>query len=147
MQHKIHTLDDVPINTRPYRFSPSQREEVERVIHKMKTEEAIQNSKSPYNSPLLIVPKKMDATGKQKWRIVFDFRLLNEKTIGDAYQLPNISDILDHLGSAQYFSMFDFASGFHQIELDPNDRQKTAFSSLNGHYEHVRHSRKIAYNL
>ena len=32
VQHKIHTLDDVPINTRPYRFSPSQREEVERVI-------------------------------------------------------------------------------------------------------------------
>ena len=25
VQHKIHTLDDVPINTRPYRFSPSQR--------------------------------------------------------------------------------------------------------------------------
>ena len=32
VQHKIHTLDDVPINTRPYCFSPSQREEVERVI-------------------------------------------------------------------------------------------------------------------
>ena len=28
VKHKIHTLDDVPINTRPYRFSPSQREEV-----------------------------------------------------------------------------------------------------------------------
>ena len=43
VQHKIHTLDDVPINTRPYRFSPSQRDEVERVIQKMKTEGAIQN--------------------------------------------------------------------------------------------------------
>ena len=32
VRHRIHTLDDVPINTRPYRFSPSQREEVERVI-------------------------------------------------------------------------------------------------------------------
>ena len=47
--------------------------------------------------------------------------------------LPNISDILDRLGTAQYFSIFDLASGFHQIELNPNDRQKTAFSSLNGH--------------
>ena len=43
VQHKIHTLDDVPINTRRYRFSPSQREEIERVIQKMKTEGAIQN--------------------------------------------------------------------------------------------------------
>ena len=52
--------------------------------------------------------------------------------------LPNIADILDHLGTAQYFSVFDLSSGFHQIELDPNDRQKTAFSSLNGHYEYVK---------
>ena len=104
----------------------------------MKTEGAIQNSKSPYNSPLLIIPKKIDATGKKKWRIVIDFRLLNEKTIGDAYPLPNIADILHRLGTAQYFSIFDLASGFHQIELDPNDRQKTAFSSLNGHHEYVR---------
>ena len=55
----------------------------------------------------------MDATGKKKWRIVIDFRLLNEKTIGDAYPLPNIADILDRLGTAQYFSIFDLASGFH----------------------------------
>ena len=80
----------------------------------------------------------MDHTGKRKWRIVIDFHLLNEKTIGNAYTLPNISEILDHLGRAQYFSVFDLASGFHQIELDPADRPKTAFSSLNGHYEYVR---------
>ena len=36
----------------------------------------------------------MDHTGKRKWRIVIDFRLLNEKTTGDAYPLPNISEIL-----------------------------------------------------
>ena len=80
----------------------------------------------------------MDATEKKKWRIVIDFRLLSEKTIRGAYPLPNIADILDRLGTAQYFSIFDLASGFHQIELDPNDRQITAFSSLNGHYEYVR---------
>ena len=51
VQHKIHTKDEIPINTRPYRFSPAQKEEIERVITKMKTEGAIQNSKSPaYNS-------------------------------------------------------------------------------------------------
>ena len=80
----------------------------------------------------------MDHTGKIKWRIVIDFCLLNEKTTGDAYPLPNICEILDHLDRGQYFSVFDLASGFHQIELDPADRPKTAFSSLNGHCEHVR---------
>ena len=136
MQHKIYTLDDIPINTRPYRFLLSKRKEVEKVIHKIKTEGAIRNLIC--NSPLLIIPKKIDATGKKKWRIVIDFWLLNEKTIGDAYPLPNISNILDHLGTAQCFSIFDFAKGFYQTELDPKDRQKTACSSLNGHYKYVR---------
>ena len=135
LQHKIYTLDEVHINTRLYRFTPLQREEVERVIHKIKTEGAIQNSKSSYNLPLLIIPKKIDATERKKWSLVIDFRLSNEKTNGDAYPLPNISDILDHLATAQYFSVFNLARGFHHIESDPKDRQKTAFLSLNRHFD------------
>jgi len=51
----------------------------------------------PYNSPLWIVPKKDDSLGNKKWRLVIDFRAHNEKTIRDAYPLPNIIDILDQL--------------------------------------------------
>ena len=98
----------------------------------------IGDSKSPYNSPLWIVPKKLDASGERKWRVVIDFRALNEKVIGDAYPLPNITDILDHLGNAQYFSVFDLASGFHQVETHPDDRCKTAFSTPRGHFEYLR---------
>ena len=58
--------------------------------------------------------------------------------IGDAYPLPNISDIFDQLGNAQYFSVFDLASGFHQVETHPEDREKTAFSSPRGHFEYLR---------
>ena len=67
--------------------------------------------------------------------MVLDFRKLNEKTIGDSYPLPNIIDISDQLGSAQYFSVFDLASGFHQIKMSPEDSHKTAFSAPYGHYE------------
>ena len=67
--------------------------------------------------------------------MVLDFRKLNEKTIGDSYPLPNIIDILDQLGSAQYFSVFDLASGFHEIKMSPEDSHKTAFSAPCGHYE------------
>ena len=74
-KNRIHTLDEVPINTRPYLFTPSQGEKVERVIHKIKTARAIQNSKSPYNSRLLIMPKKIDVTEKKKWRIKIYFWL------------------------------------------------------------------------
>ena len=70
-----------------------------------------------------------------KWRIVLDFRKLNEKTIGDSYPLPNINDILDSLGSEKYFSVFDLATGFHHRKMDPKDSHKTAFSTPHGHYE------------
>ena len=72
------------------------------------------------------------------WRMVIDFRDLNKKTIPDAYPLPNINEILDQLGGAKYFSVFDLASGFHQIPMKPEDAPKTAFSTPHGHYEFVR---------
>ena len=67
--------------------------------------------------------------------MVLDFRKLNEKTIGDSYPLPNINDILDSLGSAKYFSVFDLATGFHHIKMDTKDSHKNAFSTPHGHYE------------
>ena len=48
---------------------------------------------------------------------------------------PNINDILDSLGSARYFSVFDLATGFHYIKMNPKDSYKTAFSTPHGHYE------------
>lgn len=98
----------------------------------------IRPSFSPWSSPIWIVPKKLDASGKQKWRLVIDYRKINEKTIDDKYPIPNITDILDKLGKANYFSTLDLASGFHQIEIHPNDIPKTAFTVEHGHYEFVR---------
>ena len=54
-------------------------------------------------------------------------------TIEYKYTLPNINDVLDKLGRAQYFSVLDLAKGFHQILVDPRDIEKTAFSVPNGH--------------
>jgi hypothetical protein len=54
-------------------------------------------SSSPWNSPIFVVPKKIDASGVRKWRIVVDFRKLNDVTIGDSFPLPVISEVLDAL--------------------------------------------------
>ena len=95
----------------------------------------IKPSQSPYNTPVWNVPKKPDSKGNIKWRMVLDFRKLNEKTIGNSYPLPNINDILHSLGSARYFSLFDLATGFHHTKMDPTDSYKTAFFTPHGHYE------------
>ena len=46
-----------------------------------------------------------------------------------------LDDTFDCLGGAQFFSTLDLASGYWQVEMDPVDKQKTAFSTHCGHYE------------
>lgn len=136
--HKITTTDERPISTKQYRFPPVHKDEINKQINSLLDHKIIEPSESPYNSPLWIVPKKADSKGNKRWRMVIDYRTLNEKTIGDAYPLPNITEILDQLGSAKYFSVFDLASGFHQIPMHEPDAQKTAFSTPYGHYQFTR---------
>src|SRR5699024_5863440 len=72
------------------------------------------------------------------WRIVVDYRKLNNVTVGDSFPIPNIDHILDQLGHSKYFTTLDLASGFNQILVHPDDITKTAFSTTNGHYEYLR---------
>ena len=106
-----------PINTRPYQLPESQKEEVDRQVKQLLEDVIIVKSNSPWNSPLLVVPKKAGPDGERKWRMVVDFRRLNEKTIGDAYPLPDITEILDQMGQSNYFTCLDMVMGYHQIEL------------------------------
>jgi hypothetical protein len=96
----------------------------------------IQHSTSPWNSPILVVPKKIVASGKMKWRVVVEFRKLNDVTVGDSFPIPVISDILISLGNSKYFSAVVCASGFWQIPVRVEDRPKTAFSTNCGHFEY-----------
>jgi len=134
--HEITTrVDSAPVNVRSYRLPEKHKEEVNRQITKMLDDGIIRPSMSQWNAPLLVVPKKTDASGKQKLRIVVDFRKLNNLTIGDSFSLPNITDILDQLGNAKYFSTLDLASRYHQIPMQDKHKNKTAFSTPYDHFE------------
>ena len=138
IQHRIPTTYDKATAKKPYRHAQSTSDEIRNQIQKQLDSGILKESKSPYNSPVMIVPKKMDTSGQRKFRVVVNFRTFNDKVTGDAYLLPNITKILDHLDKAQYFSVFDLASGFHQVETHPEDRIKTAFSTPKGHFEYLR---------
>jgi hypothetical protein len=73
----------------------------------------IVESNSPYNSPLWIVPKKLNNSGEKKWRIVIHSRKLSEVTFSDKFPIPSIENILDKLGRSQYFTILDLTKGFH----------------------------------
>jgi hypothetical protein len=112
VRHKITVEPGTePVNTRPYRLPEMQEMEVGEQVKKLLREGIIEESNSPWNSPILLVPKKLDASGQQKFRLVVDYRKLNERTVGNAYPLPDITEILDQLGQAKYFSCLDLAMG------------------------------------
>lgn len=137
--HRIPlTPNTVPINTKPYRLPYYQKETLEKEIQMLLDDKVIQPSQSPWCSPILLVPKKADETGKRKWRLCIDFRNVNIKTITDAYPLPNITDILDQLGNSIYFSTLDLERGYWQVEMDEKDREITAFKANGKLYEWLR---------
>lgn len=138
VKHKIRTVNEDPIYIKPYRQPPTEAIEIRNQVEKLLKDNVIQESHSPWSAPVHLVPKKSDATGERKYRMVIDYRRLNDITVDDKYPLPNITDLFDKLGKSCYFSVLDLASGYHQIEIEREDQPKTAFSTQFGHYEFLR---------
>jgi len=87
-------INNAPVNVRSYRLPEKHKEEVNQQMKKMLQDDIINHSARQRNAPLLVVPKKSDASGKQKFRVVIDFRKLNELTISDSFP-PTKHNILD----------------------------------------------------
>ena len=64
-----------------------------------------------------------------------DYRKLNAVTQKDAYPLPRIDDMLDTLSGSKSFSTLDLISGYWQVEVNKEDREKTAFCTHEGLFE------------
>ena len=68
-------------------------------------------------------------------RFCVDYCKFNSITRKDAYPLPRIDDSLDALNGSKWFSTLDLICGYWQVEMDENDRQKTAFCTQEGLFE------------
>ena len=130
VRHEIDTGTNRPINVAPYRLGPIEKETVAEEIKVMQENDVIRPSRSPWAAPVVLVTKK-DGT----IRFCVDYRKINAITKKDVYPLPRIDDALDAMHGAAYFSTLDLASGYWQVEMDPNDREKTAFICDQGLFE------------
>lgn len=130
VEHKIITGEAKPTNQPPHRVSPTERNIIIQMTREMLNSKVIQPSSSPWASPVVLVRKK---DGKQRFCI--DFRKLNTLTQRDVYPIPRIEDCLTALGGNRFFSSFDLFSGFWQISMASEDKQKTAFIVDGGLFE------------
>ena len=109
------------------------QEEEDKLLEKMISSGVIEESASDWASPSVLVRKK---DGSVRWCI--DYRAVNTVTLKDAYPLPNITECLDTLSGSEFFSTLDMASGYWQIEVEENDKPKTAFLTKHGLFQFTR---------
>lgn len=116
---------------RPYRYTPAQKDEIEKQMAHLLKHHMIQRSSSPYASPVLLVKKKIG-----EWRLCVDFRGLDAYTIKNKFPLPIIEELFEELVGAKWFTTLDLRSGFHQILVALEDQYKTTCQTHFGHYEY-----------
>lgn len=122
-----------PVCFRPYRLPDCDRVLLRKIIDELLEYKIIQESRSAYASPVLLVDKK-----EGEKRLCIDYRSLNKITIKDKYPMPRIEDLLDRLKGCKYFTSLDLKSGYYQIGVKNESIDKTAFITEDGHYEFLR---------
>ncbi|GBG80616.1 hypothetical protein CBR_g31076 [Chara braunii] len=131
-----HRIEREPGSKTPkdavYRMSPRELEELRKQLDELLEKGWIRPSSSPFGAPVLFVPKK-----EGELRMCIDYRGLNAITVKNVEPLPRIDDLLDRVQGCKYFSKIDLKSGYHQIEVHPDDQYKTAFHTKYGHYKFI----------
>ena len=120
----------VPRDCKIIPLSPGERQEMDKFVDENLAKGYIRPSKSPMASPVFFVKKK-DGT----LRPVQDYCYLNEGTVKNVYPLPLISDLLDKLKDAQYFSKLDVRAGYNNVRIKEGDQWKAAFKMSRGLFE------------
>jgi len=132
--HRIELDNPIPFKDKSRPIPPGSYNEVRQHIAELLSAGVIKCSKSPYSSNMVLVRKKDGSL-----RLCVDYRRLNAHTIKDAYSLPRVDTLIDSLKGARYFASLDLFSGYHQVKVDEDHQERTAFSAGPlGFYEYVK---------
>lgn len=139
MTHTIHLKPDAkPAFTKQYKLPEAQKQEIHSQLQKMEREGIVEKCKaSGWNSPIILVPKRDENGLKTKYRLVVDFRKLNEATIPFQFPIPQIDCIIDRLSNSKYFSTLDLYGAFYQIKLTEESKKYTTFENNNFSYRFI----------
>ena len=125
----INLTDDAPIYCKPYKYS-----DVECKMIQARTKELVEVGLVELAPPdceyasTMVIPSKKNIYGNwTEKRMCKDYRRINKFTKFDRYAMPIPEKNFEAIGHAKVFSILDLHSGYHQIELREEDKEKTAF--------------------
>ncbi|KAF4332523.1 gag polymerase env poly [Fusarium beomiforme] len=131
-----HRIDLLPGKSPPYGpiypLSQLELKELRQYLDDNLASGRIRPSKSPAGAPILFVPKKDGSL-----RLCVDYRGLNGASVKNRYPLPLVTEILDRIQGAKFFSKIDVKDAYHRIRIAEGDEWKTAFRTRYGHFEYV----------
>ena len=133
IKHHIHTGAARPVKQRMRRTPLGYASEEKKHLDLLLAGDVIEPSESEWASPSVLVRKR---DGTVRWCI--DMRRLNDVTMKDSFPLPLIEECIDSLDGCVFFSSLDMASGYYQLEVSEEDREKTAFVTKYGLYQFKR---------
>ena len=98
----------------------------------MRLQGVIEPSHSTWTSPVVLATKKDGST-----RFCIDYRRLNKVTKRDSYPLPRVDTTLDAINGSSWFSTLDLKSGYWQVKMESDDKEKTAFTTGEGLWQFI----------
>jgi hypothetical protein len=96
-------------------------------IRDLESKGLIQKSRSPWSCAAFYVNKNSEIE-RGTPRLVINYKPLNSALKWIRYPIPNKKYLLQKLHYAFIFFKFDMKFGFWQIQIDPKDRYKNAFT-------------------
>ena len=130
--------DSPPVCQKPYTLPLKHYNWVQQEIETLEHAGVIRKSNSPWESPIVVVPKKSAPGEPPCRRMCIDFRKLNDlqpevhhadsRTGGNIslVPLPKIDEMYGRLKGAKYFTTLDLRSGYYHIGLSENSKAKMA---------------------
>src|ERR1700678_3061182 len=129
--HKIEMKEGFePKSFKSYNLTPEEQIEQDKFIKENLKKGYIQFSQSPMASPFFFVKKK-----DGKLIPCQDYRYLNDFTVKNTYPLPLISEIMNKLKGAKYFTKLDVRWGYNNVRIRKGDEWKAAFKTNRGLFE------------
>eukprot|EP00794_Sanderia_malayensis_P000683 gene683-biopygen1108 len=137
-QVKLNVDENVPPVSQPQRRIPFHiRKKVEEAVKDLESQGIIErvpdSQPTPWVSAIVAVPKKDGNV-----RICVDMRAANTAIKRVRHLIPTVEDVSLELNGAKFFSKLDLSQAYHQLELHPDSRYITTFSTHIGLYRYTR---------